>query len=442
MALTKSKQEKLKKLLDQLNTLEKGSSGVSQMDKEADSLASDLIEEEIAAISQKIRGNPTIQAIQRLRDEVTKLKEGVDLKPITDSIKELSKEMQDSEKSLLVEFEKRIKAIPVMPDLTDKIEDIKKEFEFQIKELSNDTFRLDLEAIRVQLQDIVSGNIETTKSIEDNVEAKSKEIQKEIQKVRSDFNTRLSNIGGGSQPIQVNVNSSVASTRYADINFLQGNGIGWKVSQDDVHKRVDIQASIIAATGGGATPAGDDKQIQFNDGGSDLGADVALQWGSSVLSVGQAGSVAGKIALAGGDEEAVTVQASSSAGAWIFTLPTNDGNAGQYLLTDGNGITQWASVTATGGSGITRTVSVLSVSSTLAATANTDYAFFPNVGINLTLPTAIDNKNRYTIKNMVASSILVTAASGQDIDGDETALITDQYESIDLQSNGSVWGVV
>ena len=93
-----------------------------------------------------------------------------------------------------------------------------------------------------------------------------------------------------------------------------------------------------------------------------------------------------------------------------------------------------------GGSGITRTVSVLSVSSTLAAAATTDYVYFANVGINLTLPTAVSNTNSYTVKNMAASSVLVTAATGQDVDGSATALMPTQYESLNFYSNGSVWG--
>ena len=115
------------------------------------------------------------------------------------------------------------------------------------------------------------------------------------------------------------------------------------------------------------------------------------------------------------------------------------GSVGQYLLTDGNGITQWASVT--GGSGITRSTSVISVSSTLAAASATDYMIFTNVGIQVTLPTAISNTNLYTVKNMAASSVLVAAAAGQDIDGSNTVIMPTQYESLNFISNGSVWGV-
>ena len=94
------------------------------------------------------------------------------------------------------------------------------------------------------------------------------------------------------------------------------------------------------------------------------------------------------------------------------------------------------------GSGITRTVSVLSVSSTLAAAATTDYVFFANVGVLFTLPTAISNSNRYTIKNYSSSSVLVATSLGETIDDSATVLLPTQYTSLDFVSNASIWGVM
>lgn len=459
MALTKAKQQRLKDLLKQLDNLENAGLGMADIDKDANALVKDLMNKEIGDMTARVEGSITVQAIQQLisrlanvKSEISVLKDGIEkfdfeplLQPLQDSVTQLSKELEVSKKDLLFDFEKRIKGIPIIPDLTEEVEALRMEFEEKIREIGNSTVQEDLDSIREQLQVIVAGNIETNETLQTNVEenvgSKFKELQKQIEKVRSDLNNRISNFGGGSQPLQINVNSSVMSTKYADVNFLQGGNIGWSVADDDVLKRTNIQASILVAGGGAGTPGGADTQVQFNDGGS-FGGDVALTWASSVLSVGQQGSVAGMVDLAGATEQTVRVQVPSTAGSWVLTLPANDGDAGQYLVTDGNGITQWASVTAVGGSGITRTVSVLSVSSTLAASANTDYAFFPNVGINLTLPTAISNTNRYTVKNMVVSSILISAATGEDIDGAITALLTEQYESIDLQSNGSVWGII
>ncbi len=170
------------------------------------------------------------------------------------------------------------------------------------------------------------------------------------------------------------------------------------------------------------------------------GIDMLVLGATSVLTLGTPGSVLGAIDLSGGASQKIRIQAASTAGAWTFTLPVNDGSSGQYLLTDGNGVTQWASVLAS--AGITRTRSVLSVSSTLAAASATDYVFFTNVGVNLTLPTALSNTNLYTIKNTAASSVLVSAPAGQDIDGSTTALMTTVNQSLSFISNGSVWGVV
>lgn len=342
MALTKEQKNKLQQLLSQLESRTGGS--------EVDLLVKEFVNEELSKITTKVKESVAQQTIQKIRDDVVKFKEEFNLQPLEKSIENLEKAIEDSKKSLLADFEKRIKALPITPDLTEELENLRIELEAKIQILSDNTLKEDLDAIRTQLQDIVSGNIDERAmlmaDVQEELDSKVSETQKQIDKVRTDFNTRLSNIGGGSPPPQFNVNSSVASTKYADFNFLQGGNIGWSVTQDDTLKRFNIQASILVDNGGA------------------------------------------------------------------------------------------------GGSGITRSTSVLSVSSTLAAVSATDYSFFPNVGINLTLPTAVGNTNRYTIKNMVASSVLVTAAAGQDIDGATTALLSNQFESIDLQSNGSVWGII
>ena len=63
---------------------------------------------------------------------------------------------------------------------------------------------------------------------------------------------------------------------------------------------------------------------------------------SSLLHVGKAGTTLGTIGLAGNTSGLVTVQPAAAAGTWTMTLPTNDGDAGQFLQTDGSGTTSWA----------------------------------------------------------------------------------------------------
>ena len=59
------------------------------------------------------------------------------------------------------------------------------------------------------------------------------------------------------------------------------------------------------------------------------------------LQLGLAGSVLGVMTFNGNTSGTVTVQSAAAAGTWALTLPVDDGDAGEQLQTDGNGITSW-----------------------------------------------------------------------------------------------------
>ena len=65
---------------------------------------------------------------------------------------------------------------------------------------------------------------------------------------------------------------------------------------------------------------------------------------SGSVQSGIPGSITGMFQLAGLTSQSMNIQAASTAGNWTLTLPSNNGNTGEVLQTDGNGITQWASV--------------------------------------------------------------------------------------------------
>ena len=67
------------------------------------------------------------------------------------------------------------------------------------------------------------------------------------------------------------------------------------------------------------------------------------------LALGSAGANSGVMSFAGSTSGKVTVQAAAAAGTYTLTLPVNDGDSGQFLQTNGSGVTSWA--TASGGSG-------------------------------------------------------------------------------------------
>ena len=93
-----------------------------------------------------------------------------------------------------------------------------------------------------------------------------------------------------------------------------------------------------------------------------------------------------------------------------------------------------------GGSGITRSVSSIAGNTTAGSTASTDYVYFTTATLTLTLPTAVGNTNRYTVK-CVAGVLTIDGAGAETIDG--TATISVQIEdSVDLISNGTEFKVV
>lgn len=176
-----------------------------------------------------------------------------------------------------------------------------------------------------------------------------------------------------------------------------------------------------------------------------------------------------------------------------LALPSQAGNSGKYLTTDGSALS-WATVSGSGdvatdaiwdakgdlavgtgantaskltvgtdghvlsadsseptglkwipagsGSGITRSVSSVAVNTNAGSTASTDYVYFVSGTTTITLPTAVGNSNRYTIKNVGSGVVTIATTSAQTIDGGTTASLIVQYTSIDLISNGSNWLVV
>lgn len=101
------------------------------------------------------------------------------------------------------------------------------------------------------------------------------------------------------------------------------------------------------------------------------------------------------------------------------------------------GDTVQVTVSGAGGSGITRSVNNISVNTNAGATAATDYEYNISGTKTLTMPTAIGNTNRYSIKSVTGSNTVATT-SAQTIDGTTTIVIA-VGDSVDLTSDGANW---
>lgn len=73
---------------------------------------------------------------------------------------------------------------------------------------------------------------------------------------------------------------------------------------------------------------------------------------AELLSLGTSGTTKGVLSFAGNTSGKIIVQPAAAAGTWTMTLPIDDGASGQFLTTDGAGITSWT----TGGSGVTASI--------------------------------------------------------------------------------------
>lgn len=92
-----------------------------------------------------------------------------------------------------------------------------------------------------------------------------------------------------------------------------------------------------------------------------------------------------------------------------------------------------------GGSGITRTIVSINTPTTAGDTALIDYVYLVT-NTTLTLPTAVGNTNRYTVK-CVSGTCVVDGAGTETIDGTATITFLAQ-SSVDLISDGANFNVI
>jgi len=114
------------------------------------------------------------------------------------------------------------------------------------------------------------------------------------------------------------------------------------------------------------------------------------------------------------------------------------------IQTDNNSLWILTAVTPTWVSvgGITRIISSISAATTALAVANADYIYLVSGTTTLTLPTAVGNTNKYTVKNTGVATVTIGTTSAQTIDGSTTAPLPVRYTSLSLISDGSNWNVI
>lgn len=117
-----------------------------------------------------------------------------------------------------------------------------------------------------------------------------------------------------------------------------------------------------------------------------------------------------------------------------LATPTNPADAATKAYVDS---------VAGGGGGITRAINQVTANVTAAAVANKDYVYWwsGSTSYTVTMPTAVANTNRYTLKNSSSIAQPVNTTSSQTIEGG-TSITINAGNSVDLISNGANWMVI
>jgi hypothetical protein len=137
----------------------------------------------------------------------------------------------------------------------------------------------------------------------------------------------------------------------------------------------------------------------------------------------------------------VELKASGSlATDWTLTLPVNDGNSGDYLQTDGNGVSSWQPVSGATTSVANKTGAYTALTSDDVLTADASGGAF-----TITLYTCSGNSGKKLIIKKTDSSYNIVTVDGngsETIDGDLNKKLTWTQEFIEIVCDGTDWHVV
>ena len=278
------KKNKLKKILASIS---KPDSGVKEIFKSA--------EREMEKVADKLREDAEIKTVDIAKKRISEIKEQI--QSIFDSILNLKRELEKSESELTDDLNKKLSSLKSMMAehriaglerlgilseemdvLKDEIQEISQrkveipKYEIQIEKVEND---LKSEMKRTTL---VSKQ-ENEKQLEKILNQSEKDIallREELKNFKRDTMSSMAN-RGGSMPRQININSSLMSTRYSDINFIPGSALGISNINNDSSKRVDITISAIPSSVASGIIGGANTNIQYNNGGL-FGGDANLTW--------------------------------------------------------------------------------------------------------------------------------------------------------------------
>ena len=150
------------------------------------------------------------------------------------------------------------------------------------------------------------------------------------------------------------------------------------------------------------TPVNNQLGVWTGDG--TIEGDANLTFAASTLNIGVAGASTGILTVSGVTSGTITIQPASVAGTYTLTLPTTDGNASEFLQTNGAGVLTWA---AGGGSstwnGITDPTGAQAL--TFQATENSVWTDQNTTADNLTINSSTGTTNSLISLNRTGTAL-------------------------------------
>lgn len=277
-----------------------------------------------------------------------------------------------------------------------------------------------------------------------------------------------------------------------DLLTVTSTGVGAKISVDTVDGSGGVTSASLVTAGRGYT-AGTGRTTAYYPGTTGAGTGCTIN--ITAIGTGKTISTAATLSIDGAPVASTNVTITNRAALWLGstsgvaadgilfgtdttlyrptadTLKTDDalivtgaltGSTGAFsgavtVVDDVYDATTWngsiqvptknavrdkiESLVLGGGSGITRSITVTSGSATMGSSSLTDYVYLVAGAHTMTLPTAVGNTNRYTVKNNHSANTTVDTTSSQTIDGSVSITIA-PGDSVDLISTNSNWSII
>lgn len=226
----------------------------------------------------------------------------------------------------------------------------------------------------------------------------------------TDYNTHWITGGGGGgsgDALTTNPLSQFAATTKAQLNSVISDGTPMYVG-DAPTSHTHVKADI----------------TDFGTYSTDIHANITALNAVSGVNTGDQSSIVGITGTKAQFNTAVTD------GDILFTNDITGTPDGTKFLRDDF---SWAVPPSSG----SKSVNNISVNTNAGSTSGTDYYYLCDGTITLTLPTAIGNTSRYTIKNVGIGVITIDTTLSQLIDGWDQVTISFKNNSLDIISDGT-----